>query len=183
MAVHHEQRRRTRRLEARPRARRRPAVLVYCSRAPAIILLAYLVLADGQLVRSDELGALIYPHNAFPQMELRHLVARLRRAGIRIETGARGMSRPTIGRARGYRLRALPPDELLDELLLAIDAIKARYWRPKAGAVEAWLDAADVAPDAAEDASHVSSPDELPSADPRHVAHVCAEQLGRTGNF
>jgi hypothetical protein len=83
-------------------------------RAPLRVL-AVLLLADGRLVPTAQLLPLALPYRG-PGMPIPAEIVALRLAGCRIETG----HPPRYG----YRLAALPPAELLDDVLLMIHEIQ-----------------------------------------------------------
>lgn len=88
----------------------------------ALRVLSALLLADGNYVSTRQLARAI-PERRVPDSGIRNHIANLRRFGVWwIETGPRG----------GYRLRSLPPDWLLDDLLAM--AHRLREERPR----EAW---------------------------------------------
>lgn len=78
-------------------------------------LLAALLAADGDVVRYDDLGDLIGAYGVNVQKVVRQHALRLR---------ARGFLCIEIVPRRGCRLRALPPDAVLEDVLAMLDVIR-----------------------------------------------------------
>ena len=85
-------------------------------------ILAMLLDADGAVVSYAELGELIGSSGINDSKVIRQYVTRLRQQGVlgvEVVTG------------RGCRLRALPPDSMLDDVLTMLDVIRREgYARP-----------------------------------------------------
>lgn len=82
------------------------------------MVLAALLLADGEWVTRTELAAGLFEEPTWPSVLSQH-VRNLQRFGV-----------PMIGRIRhrGYRLAVLPPDEHLDNMLACVPAVKRSAW-------------------------------------------------------
>lgn len=109
----------------------RPVALPLAGSLPATRLLAALVLADGRRVSDRHLAM------AMLERDDRQAVRQVRYYGASlVATGVDGLCRVH----GGYRLAALPPDDLLDMVLDAIDRIRATYPRSRWPSIDAWLD-------------------------------------------
>jgi len=81
-----------------------------------LMLLAALLDADGSVVRYCELGDVVGTSGVDDSEALRAYASRLRLLGVEcIET--------VVG--RGFRMTCLPPDWALDEILMALDQMRA----------------------------------------------------------
>lgn len=81
--------------------------------------LAALVLVDGRVLSAEELARCAFPWIASRETVWVHWIPLLRRLGCQIET----MPPPKYG----YRLTAVPPDALLDDLLVMVDQLKSEW--------------------------------------------------------
>lgn len=83
--------------------------------------LAVLLLADGRIVPGHEIAPIGLPWGGATE-SVGTWIATLRRYGVQIETN----------NPYGYRLLALPPDDLLDDVLVLVHQIRAerptRLW-------------------------------------------------------
>lgn len=85
-------------------------------------VLAALLLVDGRFLTSKELSHAVLPWQTSRQVVWSHWMPALRRAGVRIERSTH----------YGYRLLDLPPDALLDDVLVLVHALQeeqpTRLW-------------------------------------------------------
>jgi hypothetical protein len=86
----------------------------------AMRTLAALLLVDGRVLTSRELALIASPWIAEPDSVRGWWIPKLRAAGCRIEAMP-----PSSG--GGYRLVALPPDALLDDVLAVAHALKREH--------------------------------------------------------
>lgn len=88
-------------------------------RLPAFRLLAALLLADGALVSRWKLREMMTVEYEPGVMVVASQLHALRKAGVTcFETVSH----------RGVRMTSLPPDEMLDDVLMAAHEIKPRMW-------------------------------------------------------
>jgi hypothetical protein len=84
--------------------------------------LAALILVDGRYLTSTQIALSVYPWPCNPQTVWSHWIPALRRSGCRIEHSYR----------YGYRLLEIPPDALLDDVLVVARALRqeqpTRLW-------------------------------------------------------
>lgn len=84
----------------------------------ALRVAAGLLLADGRALAADELARLALPWGS-SRATLGWWVMSLRRAGLRIET--------MDFRGTGYRLLAIPPDDVLDDVLTHVRELRREH--------------------------------------------------------
>jgi hypothetical protein len=100
-------------------------------RRRGLFILAMLLLADGALVPASRLRADCLAGSLMRQSTLRCHILTLRRLGCQIERVG--------GKLRfGYRLTAIPPDGLLEDLLAIVSVLRSRHRAVTPPAAPGW---------------------------------------------
>lgn len=105
---------------------------------PVVLLLAYLVIADGRPFSSRGLARRTAPANRDGHASDLHWLGVtaniLRQRGLDCIEAFK-----PAGRITGYRLVKLPPDDLLEDVLAAIDELRRCPFDPADRQLERWL--------------------------------------------